>query len=713
MVERLAGIAINAEPRDNPYLASELAELFKAALSREMTAQELLYYQSQYAVNLLRSGQNERAAQEFAAYQKVLHQHAPEHFQRLLPNIGVLMGVCYLRIGEFENCRQNHSIDSCLLPIEGKGVHELPRGSRAAKQIFTKLLARFPENTSARWLLNIAHMTLGEYPQEVNSRWQLPPAVFESEFSIPRFSDVAGPLGLDVDALCGGSVLDDFDGDKDYDLVVTSFGLRDPIRYFRNDGNGTFSEQTKDAGLTGIYGGLNLIHADYNNDGYLDLFVLRGGWFGLAGEHPNSLLRNNGDGTFTDITEVAGLLSFHPTQTATWLDFDNDGWLDLFVGNESTDDSNHPCELFHNNRDGTFTDVARKSGVAIKRFVKGVVSGDYDNDGRVDLYLSCLGQPNILFRNLSSKDPEGIQWHFKDVAEQAGVVEPTDSFPTWFWDYDNDGWLDIFVAGYRLTQVGDMALDYLGQAHESETARLYRNNGDGTFEDVSVETGFHRLLHAMGVNYGDLDNDGFLDCYIGTGDSSLASLMPNRMFRNAGGKRFQDVTTAGGFGHLQKGHGVSFGDLDHDGDQDVHIVMGGAYPSDNYRNALFENPGSDNHWLKLDIKGTTSNRSAIGARIKVVVETDNGHRDIHRVVSSGGSFGGNPFRREIGLGNAHAIQLVEVRWPATGLVQKWTNLELDQFYILSEGVERPDVNQLAPVAWSKTPNRSNHIHSDN
>ena len=146
-------------------------------------------------------------------------------------------------------------------------------------------------------------------------------------------------------------------------------------------------------------GGLNLIHADYNNDGTPDVLVLRGAWLGELGKQPNSLLLNQGNGRFADVTQAAGILSFHPTQTAAWGDFDNDGWLDLYIGNESTPGSRHPTELYRNNRDGTFTEVAADLEVQVEAFVKGVAWGDYNNDGFVDLYVSVLTGPNLLFRN--------------------------------------------------------------------------------------------------------------------------------------------------------------------------------------------------------------------------------------------------------------------------------------------------------------------------
>jgi len=280
-------------------------------------------------------------------------------------------------------------------------------------------------------------------------------------------------------------------------------------------------------------------------------------------------------------------------------------------------------------------------------------------------------------------------WRFTEVASLAGVKEPLLSFGSFFFDYDNDGWPDLFVAGYGAwneSMAGSVAADYLGLPSRAERGRLYHNRGDGTFEDVTKAAGLYRVVPAMGLNFGDLDNDGWLDIYLGTGNPEFSSLVPNRMFRNAEGRFFQDVTTAGNFGHLQKGHAVAFGDIDNDGDQDVFELMGGAYLSDKAYSALYENPGNANRWMSLELEGVRSNRSAIGARIKVALETKNGSRFLYRTVGSGGSFGCSPLRQEIGLGDARRILSVEIFWPTTGLTQKVGGLQLDHRYRIREGV---------------------------
>ena len=349
-------------------------------------------------------------------------------------------------------------------------------------------------------------MTLG---RGVPARWAITADFLKSEQDVGAFVDVAPGAGVALTRRSGGAVAEDFDGDGYFDLVVSSSGPRDQLRYLHNNGDGTFTDQTAEAGLIGETGGLNVIHADYNNDGYPDLVVLRGGWWAEHGKYPFSLIRNNGPNakgqiTFTDVTEEAGVMSLHPTQTAAWADFDGDGWLDLFVGHESNAKESHPSELWRNNRDGTFTNVAGALGLADLGYVKGVAWGDYNNGGRPDLYVSRKGSANLLFRNDGTKG-------FTDVTRQAGVAEPIHSFGTMFFDYDNDGWLDLLVLGYYTETLADIPAFHLGLPNKAEVPRLYHNNGDGTFRDVTKAMGLDRVILPMGFGYGDLDNDGWLD----------------------------------------------------------------------------------------------------------------------------------------------------------------------------------------------------------
>ena len=682
MAERLRHLADTTDPEKNLYASVERARMFRTRFFTEQLSagndgEKLLPLRYNIGIESLLAGLNAEAIKEFDVVwgaQKLYNKPLPSKDAYALRS---LMAVAWLRTGEQENCIAHHTAVSCLLPIAGEGVHRNQKGSRSAIPVLMDQLKDRPDDLKSRWLLNIAYMTLGEYPDGVPAEWRIDPKVFASDYDIGRFPEIAQKLGVNEPGLSGGVIAEDFDGDGFIDIICSHLDLRAQMRYFHNDGDGTFSDRTEAAGLIGETGALNLIQADYNNDGHPDVFMLRGGWFGPAGCQPNSLLRNNGDGTFTDVTEQAGLLSFHPTQTGVWLDYDGDGWLDLFIGNETTPGEKHPCELYHNNRDGTFTECAAASGAAIERFVKGVASADYNNDRLPDLYISSLRGGNILLRN----NGDGT---FTDVTAAAGVGGQKQSFPTWFFDYDNDGWEDLFVAGFGPSDLGGVTADYLGLPNDGETMRIYHNNHDGTFTDRSAETHMKRTLLPMGSNYGDLDNDGFLDFYLGTGIPDLDALTPNRMFRNAGGKFFQDVTTSAGVGHLQKGHAVAFADFDNDGDQDIYESMGGAYPGDTSFNTFYQNPGHGNHWLSLKLSGVTSNRAALGARIKVNVNTAEGRRVIYQTVSTGGSFGCSPLQQAIGLGDAKSVESVEIFWPVTGRTQTIRNIGLDQRYKIQE-----------------------------
>ncbi len=707
MVERLRELSHSADATSNIMLNDRRAALNRTLLDAA-SEEERLELRFALGYELLLAGDTEAALAELEPVLDACRESGgcplPERELR------ELVAVSYLRLGEQENCILAHTADSCLLPIRATGVHRLQRGSRTAIEHYRELLAADPGNLAYRWLLNLAYMTLGEYPDGVPEEWRIPPSTFASDYQLSRFQDVAPALGVDVVALSGGVVADDFSGDGRPDLLVSSWGLEDQLRYFVLEGDG-FRERTAEAGLGGVVGGLNLVQADFDNDGWLDALVLRGAWLEFFGEghHPNSLLRNRGDGTFADVTETAGLLSFMPTQTAAWADYDGDGWLDLFIGNESYGRQRFACELYHNRGDGTFVEVAAASGVDVVGLVKGVAWGDYDNDGRPDLYVSRFAQPNLLFRNegpaAAETAPAGA-WRFREVAAEAGVTEPLKSFPVWFFDYDNDGWEDLLVASFLGllldSSLPALAADYLGLPSEGERPRLYRNRGDGAFEDVTARAGLDKALLVMGANYGDLDNDGFLDFYFGTGEPNLATLIPNRMFRNDGGQRFQDVTSAGGFGHLQKGHGVAFVDFDADGDQDVYTVMGGAYSGDTYQNVLFLNPGHGNRWITLRLEGVAANRSAIGARVAVTVEEAGGERTVYATVGWGGSFGASSLQQEIGLGQATALRSIEIRWPGSGTRQLFEGaaldgVSLDRAYSIREGDPAPAPLDLPPI----------------
>ena len=598
------------------------------------------------------------------------------------------LAVAYLRLGETQNCLAHRNAESCILPIRGGGVHQEQTSARTTIKYLLEVLDRRPNHIASRWLLNLAYMTVGEYPENIPPKFLVPPERFESGHEFPRFRDVAPKLGLSTVSLSGGAIADDFDNDGRLDIVVSDWSPSGQLRYFRNNGDGSFAERTGEAGFRGLFGGLNLIQADYDNDGDLDIYVLRGAWLGKAGRYPNSLLQNDGKAHFRDLTFDAGLGEDHyPTQTAAWADYDNDGDLDLYVGNET-----FPSQLFRNDGDGTFTNVAHDAGVTNDDVAKAVVWGDYDGDRYPDLYVSNFGGPNRLYHN----NGDGT---FTDSAPDADVTYPFKSLPAWFWDFNNDGNLDLFVSGYE-RRVEDVAAHYLGlPSMETEPDSLYQGDGKGSFEEVGFDMNLSSVTQPMGSNFGDLDNDGFPDFYLGTGYPEYEGLMPNLLFHNLGGKRFADVTTAAGLGHLQKGHGVAFADFDHDGDQDIFAELGGAYAGDVFGNALFENPGFGNQWLVVKLVGVTSNKSAIGARIRADIMEGGKERSVYKWVNSGGSFGANPLRQHLGLGRAEVIQSLEIYWPTSDRTQLFQDVEVNQFIVVTEDRDEYEILPYRPAGF--------------
>jgi tetratricopeptide (TPR) repeat protein len=581
------------------------------------------------------------------------------------------LGVAYLHKSQMENGVYRDSGSQDIFPPLHPGAHYAKmEDSELAVQYLLQSLERAPNNLAVKWLLNLAYMTLGEYPAKVPAKYLIPLSVFESKESVGRFTDVAPAAGLNVFAGAGGLVVDDFDNDGRLDVVTSSTDVCDPMHYFHNNGDGTFTDRSVQAGLSNQLGGLNMVAADYNNDGCMDLLVLRGGW-----EPPmrRSLLRNNCDGTFTDVTQESGLGEIvTASQTAVFADVDNDGYLDLFIGNENT-----PSQLFHNKGDGTFEDISHAAGVDQTAFTKAVVAADYDNDGYVDFYVSNTVGANFLYHNNHDRT-------FTEIAKQAGVQTPYYSFATWFFDYDNDGWPDLFVDDY-LPSVDEVMRSYLGLPYQAETVKLYRNLHNGAFQDVTAQVGLDKVFMPMGANFGDVDNDGFLDIYLGMGTPSFASLTPHVLLRNKEGKSFVDITASSGTGELHKGHGVVFADLERTGHEDILAQTGGAVPSDKHAMRVFQNPGNDNDWINVRLAGVKSNRSAVGAQIKITVENDGGAaRSIYRTVGDTSSFGVNPLEQHIGLGHGARILSLDVWWPATNTRQRFAQVHKNQFIAIQE-----------------------------
>jgi hypothetical protein len=612
---------------------------------------------------------------------EIAYRIAVSDVPRGIPLMEEVLGVGYLHKSEMDNDVYRNPGDRCIFPMRADLHYAQTTASAKAIEYFTKYLERKPDDLEVKWLLNLTYMTLGKYPSGVPQRYLLPLSLTSDE-SIGRFTDVAPQAGLNLFAMASGVVVDDFENNGRFDVVTSTYNACEPMHYFHNNGNGTFTDQAAKAGLVGQLGvALNLMQTDYNNDGCTDILVLRGAWQPSSVAQRKSLLRNNCNGTFTDVTEESGLAKpATNTQTAVWADINNDGFLDLFVGNESG-----PSQLFLNQRDGTFKDISHAAGIDRTHFVKGVAAADYDNDGYVDFYVTITDGGNLLYHN----NHDGT---FTDIAKQAGVEGTGRSFAAWFFDYNNDGWPDLFVNTYNVSLEENLKT-YLGLPYNTGTLKLYRNLGNGAFRDATKETGLEKVFMPMGANFGDVDNDGYPDIYLGTGSPSYASLVPNVLLRNKEGKSFVDITASSGTGELHKGHGVAFADIDYDGDEDIITSIGGAQPGDSHAFRLFENPGNGNDWISLKLTGVKANRAAIGARIKVTVKnggdggTNQGNttRSIYRTVGSGGSFGASPLMQHIGLGKAARIESIEILWPSGSRApQTFTNVGKNQFLEIKE-----------------------------
>jgi Tfp pilus assembly protein PilE len=665
-LEEISNIWRSAGPREIEKIDRQLADRdCPEKLRLDLMVLKSLFLNSQ--------GDAEKSYQVLSELRKTIELKE----QLAIPSLSSLIylqGVTALRRGENDNCVNCRGESSCILPIASSAVHINPTGSRTAIKHFTESLDRFPDDLEVRWLLNLAHMTLGEYPDKVDPRYRLDLSRFiHSEFDIGRFRDVGHLVGVNRLNQAGGAIMEDFDNDGLLDIAVSSFDATQPMSFYRNKGDATFEDRSESAGVTRQLGGLVCYQTDYNNDGRMDIYIARGAWIPIP-IRP-TLLRNDGASGFTDVTQESGLLDPVNSNAAAWADYDNDGWLDLFVGCEKQTN-----RLFHNKRDGTFEEVATSAGVQgdDRQFCKGCAWVDYDNDGYPDLFLNNLAGSGRLYHN--NRDGS-----FTNLSTSLGIDGPYAGFSCWAFDYDNDGWLDIFATCYDRS-LADVVKGLIGQPHSRYSNRLFRNRQGQAFENVTKEAGLNMVFSTMGSNFGDFDNDGWLDMYLGTGEPSLATLVPNRMFKNVGGTRFSEITGSTGTGHLQKGHGVACGDWDRDGDVDVFVQTGGAVNGDKYHNVFFLNPGQGNHWLTVKLVGKKTNRAAIGARIKVVTAGEE-PLTLYRHVSSGSSFGGNPLQQTVGLAKAERVAQLEIHWPTSGTTQVFRDIAPNQAIEVTEFAE--------------------------
>ena len=537
----------------------------------------------------------------------------------------------------------------------------------------------------------------------------LPPTV--------QFVDVAAHAGLTVPNVWGGvdhkrSIIEakgsglaffDYDHDGWLDIYLTNgdrLGTQWPkgkaptSHLYKNNRDGTFTDVTERSGLgvTGWQTGVCV--GDYNNDGWDDLFCCFWGH--------NILFHNNGNGTFTDVTRKAGLYKGEVRWGAgcTFLDYDRDGLLDLFVCNYlkldpnevHAADSTHFCQwkgvpvlcgprglppdtnlLFHNNGDGTFTDVSEVSGILKPgpRYSITSVSYDFDNDGWPDIYVAVDSQPSILFQN----NHDGT---FTDVAVGAGCAysdggHEQAGMGVAVGDYDCDGWFDIFKTNFA-----------------DDTVNLYHNNGDGTYTDVSQPAGLgvNNQYVAWGCGFIDIDNDGWPDLMQVSGhvypeiDSyhfAQTYKNPRLVYRNLGNGRFKDVSSEMGPGIAEQfsSRGAAFGDYDNDGGMDALILNMNDPPS-----LLHNMSASRGNWIKIKLIGVHCNRTAIGARVKV---TTGRHTQMDEVNSGTSVMSQSDLRLHFGVGSAAVVDAIEIRWPTTQQVERFRGVKVNQILTIREG----------------------------
>ncbi len=490
------------------------------------------------------------------------------------------------------------------------------------------------------------------------------------------FEDIAPAMGIHQLNGNGTIAWGDIDGDGDLDAIVCGSGTF--VRVYRNDGD-RFTLVTDEVGLGHVPSGYALNLVDYDNDGWLDLYISLNGW---SGPMPN-LLFHNEHGRFVDVSKQSGAADPGSGFVSLWGDLDNDGWIDLVVANGVLKDGSVP-QIYRNNRNGTFTNVTKQAGLnePPSYGAIGIALGDYDKDGRLDILINGRDSaPDRLYHN------EG-GWRFTEVARKAGVVQPPhNGFVCFFFDYDNDGWPDILTTSLAPWEsvVEGLRKGYApagARAVHPDASRLFRNNRDGTFTDVTYESKLYYPAGTMGAGVADLDNDGYLDIYFGTGDPQMSRLEPNRFFRNNGDGTFADLTNFAGFQRPgNKGHGVAFVDIDNDGDLDVFAQLGGHYPGDHAYNAFYRNlEGNRNNWLEVELQGVKSNRYAIGAQLTV----KSGGLTVYREVKGSEGFGAtSPYRQHFGLGKREKIDSLEVRWPS-GVRHTFSAVEVNHILALKE-----------------------------
>ncbi len=573
----------------------------------------------------------------------------------------------------------NESLRPEILREFGVSQYRLGRFDEAARHFFRAYQLR--GNPIDQWLLKVAVDMVKDDTFALPEAYRFPaapPTVDAANPPLLQFENVAAKLGIGRFDGNGTCAWGDIDGDNKQDLILSGSGTF--IAAYRREGD-KFREVTNEAGLAKVPSSYSLNLVDSDNDGRLDLYLAYNGW---NGPMKNRLLRNEG-GRFSDVSEKSKADDAGDGFVSVWGDLNNDGLLDIVIANGVLKDGSTP-QVYANRGGNVFENVTAAAGIKEPATYGaiGAALGDYDRDGDLDIFFNGLmNSPNRLYRN------EG-GFKFTDVTKASGMAAQPfhNGFVAFFADYNNDLYPDLLVtalAPWDVTVQGlrrDYAVASKQQVHADAT-RLFRNNRNGTFTDVTFEAGLTRPMGTMGAGVADLDNDGFVDFYYGTGDPQLSRIEPNRFFRNNGDGTFSDLTDFVKFQRPgNKGHGVCFIDYDDDGDLDLYAQLGGHYPGDWAENAFYRNlKGSQNRWFQIELAGVKSNRFAVGAQITLKA----GPLTLLREVKGAEGFGAtNPYRQTFGLAKNDTIEWLEVWWPS-GLKQRFNNLQSNQLIFLREG----------------------------